>query len=474
MIRYLTSVCTGLFFFAGIAGAQPKLPDTPQGKIVQAYLEAFNSGDEAKMKDFFLQNVSKEGLAVRPLEARLARTKEIQGDVKSLTVDKILTASDKTISLLAKSGRGETLTLTFEFEPNAPPKFGALRIEMGEAQAVASGPPLKRDEFVAAVGQFLDARVKDDRFSGAVLVARGTEILFKKAFGFAEKRFGVPNRTDTKFNLGSINKFFTRLAVAQLAEQGKLSLGDPVIKYLSDYPNRQAAEKIKISQLLDMTSGLGDFFGDKFDGTPKDKIRSLRDYLPFFINDPLLFEPGADRRYSNAGYIVLGLVIEKLSGQDYYSYVRERIFKPAAMPDTDSYEMDAVTPSLATGYRRPNQGSTGWVSNVYTAPARGSSAGGGYSTVEDLFAFLQALRNGKLLTAKYLSWMLTGDIPASDPALPLAQGAIGIAGGAEGINGDVEFDAKNGDAVIVLGNYGPPAAMEVAAQLRGLLKRLIG
>ena len=217
---------------------------------------------------------------------------------------------------------------------------------------------------------------------------------------------------------------------------------------------------------------MGDFFGEKFENTPKDKIRSLADYLQFFVKDSLEFEPGTQRRYSNAGYIVLGLIIEKISGEDYYDYVRKHIFLPAGMTSTGSYMMDGVTPKLATGYEHPESSAAAWESNIYTAPARGSSAGGGYSTLHDLFRFLRALRTGKLLSAKYSAWMLSGDSPKDNPKLPLTTGSIGIAGGAPGINAAIEFSAAGGNTVIVLANYSPPAAGEVAKVLRGYLERI--
>lgn len=138
-----------------------------------------------------------------------------------------------------------------------------------------------------------------------MLVARDTSIIFLRVYGYADKRFNVPNRTDTKFNLGSINKFFTKVAIGQLAVQGKLLFDDKLIKHLPDYPNKSIAEKVTIGQLLTMTSGLGDFFSEKYDQTPKDKIRTLQDYLHLFVGEPLVFEPGTQQRYSNAGYIVL-------------------------------------------------------------------------------------------------------------------------------------------------------------------------
>jgi len=229
---------------------------------------------------------------------------------------------------------------------------------------------------------------------------------------------------------------------------------------------------VTIDQLLNMSSGMGDFFGEKFDNTPKDKIRTLYDYLQFFVNDTLLFEPGTQRRYSNAGYTVLGLIVEKVAGKDYYSYVREHIFARAGMKNSDWFPSDGVVPNLATGYAHPEGDERTWISNVHMLPGRGSSAGGGYSTLDDLQMFIHALLNGKLLSPKYTEWMLTSTLPATDPPMPLKHGGIGIAGGTAGVNAAVEFDAESGNIVIVLSNYGPPAAEAVSKQIREMMRRV--
>ncbi|HCV42431.1 MAG TPA: hypothetical protein DGH68_03035, partial [Bacteroidetes bacterium] len=196
------------------------------------------------------------------------------------------------------------------------------------------------------------------------------------------------------------------------------------------------------------------------------------DYLQFFVNDSLLFEPGTQRRYSNAGYIVLGLIVERLSGQDYYTYVHDHIFKPALMNNSDWFASDAVTPNLATGYTHPERDEHTWISNIHELPGRGSSAGGGYSTLDDLYSFIHALLGGKLLNARYSEWMLTSMLPQTDPPLPLKHGGIGIAGGTAGVNAAVELDAESGNVVIVLANYDPPAAEAVSKTIRELMKRV--
>src|SRR5262249_43644411 len=173
-------------------------------------------------------------------------------------------------------------------------------------------------------------------FSGVALIARDGKPFFHEAVGLADRSFSVPNRSDTRFNVGSIGKAFTQVAIAQLAAQGKLAFTDTIRRHLPEYPSA-AADRITIQQLVTMTSGLGDVFADKYDAPPKARLRPLADYLPLSAGEPLLFEPGADRRYSNAGYVVLGLIVEKVSGESYYDYVRRHVFDPAGMTDTGDW-----------------------------------------------------------------------------------------------------------------------------------------
>ena len=187
---------------------------------------------------------------------------------------------------------------------------------------------LSSDAAVAAeTGRFLK-RASEGASSPASPSSPGMATFFLEAYGRADRDFDVPNRTDTKFNVGSINKVFTQVAVAQLASGGKLALSDR--PRLPDYPG-PGADRITIQQLLTMSSGLGDIFGKKYDATPKSRLRNLSDFLPLFVDEPLLFEPGMSRRYSNAGYVVLGLIVERVSGQSYHDYVREHVFRPAGM-----------------------------------------------------------------------------------------------------------------------------------------------
>lgn len=314
----------------------------------------------------------------------------------------------------------------------------------------AAKPNMSQTEVVAELRRYLDALVKRDVFSGTVLLAKGNETLFLESYGMAAKDFNVPNTNDTKYNLGSINKIFTTVALMQLRDEGKVDFTKTLSTYLPDYPSA-IASKITIQQMLRHSSGMGDIFGPAYDAMPKEKLQTLSDYLPLFVDKPLEFEPGSRNRYSNAGFIVLGLVIEKLSGMSYDDYVRTRIFAPLGMNDTAAYDSAAIVPKRAHGYTRGEDGVLR--ENIYSRPARGSSAGGGYSTVHDLLKFTRGAN-------KILS-------PQAFEQLIGANPAVGWGGGAPGINASIEL--TGGYTIIVLANYGPPAASEVVKNVRQLL-----
>ncbi len=442
---------------AGVA-----FPNTDAGKRAAAFFEAFNSTDEKSIKAYLEDNLSAQALKTRSIDERMAMQRGLKSDLSTLEPAKILEAKEDAVTVAARSASGDWLELAFEFEAEKPHKLLGIRIEMTEEPDLEEAAGLVSEaDLTSKTEAYLDDLAAKDEFSGVVLVAKGGTPVLKHAYGLASKEYDVPNQVDTRFNLGSINKFFTRIAIEQLAGQKKLSLDDTIGKYLTDYPNEDAAAKVTIAQLLEMAGGIGDFFGNKFDATPKNQIRTLDDYLPLFADDPLRFEPGSKREYSNGGYIVLGLIIEKASGQDYYDYVRDNICKPAGMTHTGYLDADVPTGNVASGYTRVWDGDEHAGeprrNNMYTRPARGSSAGGGYSTAEDLLKWILALEAGKL---------------AAPEAARFAGEGMGIAGGAPGINASVETHPRSGYTVIVLSNYDPPSSGTVAKKIGSWVKRI--
>lgn len=316
-------------------------------------------------------------------------------------------------------------------------------------------PGLSEPQIAAAITAYAKQLHATGHFSGVVLAAKAGKVVATGAYGLADVAANTPNTLDTRFNIGSINKLFTKLAIAQLAQAGKLALDDTVRKHLPTLAIA-GADQITIRQLLDHRSGMGDFFGPRYEAAPPSRLRELADLVPLFVDQALGFAPGTGERYSNAGYIVLGLVIERVSGERYRDYVTRHVFAPAGMTHSGFWALDEHVAQLATGYRQVEGGAPGQrVSNSDTLSGRPSSAGGGFATAGDLLRFSQAVEAGTLLSPAWTNWMINGS-----PDDARRQRTIGYGGGAPGINAALE---RSQDwTVIVLANFDPPSAMAVA------------
>jgi len=440
-----------IVWFALLAGinstsgqpASQTLPGTSAGKRVAAYVAAFNSSDESALKTFFEENLAKKALKDLPVEQRLPRAQQLQSIAGKLTFHTVVRSTDRLVEAILQGSKAGWLDFTFEFEPDEPHGLLYVKVQQVDNPDEPALTPFPDEKsFVAATGACLDEATKKEEFSGVVLAAKGDSIILLKAYGDADRDTKIPNSIETRFNVGSINKSFTRMAICQLEAARKLSLNDSIGKFLPDYPNAVAAAKVTIRQLLEMESGIGDFFGDRFEAARKEDIRMLKDYVPLFADKPLEFEPGTGKRYSNGGYVVLGLIIERVSGMDYYSYVAQHIFKPAGMVGAGWYEKSDKNADIARGYIGKEHSS-----NYETLPQRGSSAGGGYCTAEDLMRYIVAIRKGTL-------------------RLPGSEQGLGIAGGAPGLNAALEWMPERGVIVIVLSNFDPPSAETIARRMR--------
>jgi CubicO group peptidase (beta-lactamase class C family) len=260
-------------------------------------------------------------------------------------------------------------------------------------------------------------------------------------------------------------------------QEGKLAYTDTLAHVLPNYPDKEAAQKITVHHLLTHTSGLGDIFTPEF-FAHKDQYRKPTDYFPLFAHQPLRFEPGAGWSYSNAGFVVLGAIIERLSGRSFFDEIRDHVFRPAGMNDSGYFGVDEVTPNRAEGYTRAEEDVLGIEprrSNVQTLPLRGSPAGGCYSTAPDLFRFAQALRSHKLLRPE-LTETITRQ-QAKGPGGATGYGfevqeingkaIVGHGGGAPGMNTDLRIFLDGSYTIVILGNYDPPAAQMLGEQIPG-------
>jgi len=463
------------------------VPDTRAGEIVTEFVEAFNSGDSAQWKAFietFWKPSEQEGAT----ERRLGYFAMISGDLGPIEPVEVTNAKDYSITWLARgtapTSDFEWVEFSFLLDTLPPHQIVRASARPGEdpKYEVPQGP-LSDDDIVAFLKWYLDELAAADKFSGAVLLAKDGEPIFKQAYGEASKRWHVKNQIDTKFNLGSMNKMFTGVAIAQLAEQGKLAFTDTVGKYLPDCPRKEIAEKVTIHQLLTHTSGMQDYWEEIFSAKWWE-IKTVGQLAALIYDDSLLFEPGTEFHYSNSGPVVLGQIIEKVSGEDYYDYVREHIAKPAGMMNTDCYEVDTPVPNLAIGYThesytpdepRPDH----WRNNLFMHPSKGCPAGGGYSTVEDLLRFAQALKNGTILSKAYVDTVTTGKVDMGPPGMRYGYlfgdenddglHTVGHSGGAPGINAKLSMYVDLGYTAAVMANY-DMAASTVANKIDELIR----
>ena len=467
-----------------------ELPMSPVGKLGRAFIEAINSGDKTAQMNFIASSFSESALKNASAGEYLANLQKLYAQSGGFDVMAVMPAPEaNTLRLRLKSKRGNRwvmlITRLDKAQPDRLDGYGVRLLLDPEIEKADAWSEAKMDEAgaVKEIERHIEMAASQDRFSGVALVMKGDRVIFNKAYGMAERGFGAPNKLDTKFNLGSMNKMFTSVAIAQLVQAGKLSYDDTLAKALPDYPNKQIAEKITVHQLLTHTSGLGDFFKPEFFQN-REKYKNPTDYFPIFANDPLRFEPGKGWSYSNAAFIVLGAVVEKVSGQNYFDYVREHVYKPAGMKDTDSYAADEVTPNLAYGYTRfggdDPLGIEPRRANFMSLPLKGSPAGGGYSTAPDLLRFAQALRGHKLLNAEFTEKVTSAKVD-TDFGMKYGYGFFdeavegkvvrGHSGGAPGINSELKMFWDGSYTVIVMGNYDPPAAQGLAGRIARFLAR---
>jgi CubicO group peptidase (beta-lactamase class C family) len=369
----MTSVRLLLALTACLLWSQVAPPDTPAGRRFSQWLETINRGDRALSRQFFANASSGDA---NQMVDRSLNLRQQTGGFDLLEVRQSTPAAIE--CLLKTRSAGRIVRLTLAVEPDAPHRIASIRLQpAGAPPAPPAVPRLTETEALAALRAELGRRVAQDEFSGAVLVAKNGKPLFGQAYGLSDREEKTSNRLHTKFRIGSMNKMFTATAVVQLAQAGKLNFTDPLARFLPDYPNKDAASKLTIHHLLTHTGGTGDIFGPEY-ARHRESLRDLKDYMSLYGRRGLAFEPGARWEYSNYSFVLLGLVIEKVSGRSYYDYVRDRMFKPAGMTSTDSFPESTAVPDRSVGYTR-ERGALH--PNTATLPPRGTSAGGGYSTV---------------------------------------------------------------------------------------------
>ena len=472
------------FALATIALAAPVAtsaqPSDPAERLLRGLITALSSADSATIGRFVRESFMLEGPNIPTAEQRVERLMAIAANWGSLTITSIEPRKGVEVAALVRAGRTEamrrlainydTTTQRIRFVSASPARGTDASLRLTEKQAADS------------LRAYVERLAGRDVFSGTVLLAKAGVPIYRAAFGEANKDFGVKNTIDTKFNLGSMNKMFTAVAIMQLVEAGKVSLEDTLGKYVRAGQMRpDVLSKVRVKHLLTHTSGLGSYFSDEWDRQSRALYRRVDDWFPLIKDEALAFEPGSRWAYSNTGMLVLGKVIESASGMDYFDYIREKITRPAGMTNTDAYDLDRVNPNLAVGYEPlpARGGKTEYRNNIFMHVIRGGPAGGGYSTVDDLTRFANALESGRLVSLASVRQLTSAKPELNSPQYGYGfmierEGKIvGHGGGFPGINSHLDIYLDNDYTVAVMSNYsgGAQPVIERSRVLLGAIDR---
>jgi CubicO group peptidase (beta-lactamase class C family) len=457
------------------------LPEGVKGERIQALIDTLNSGEPEKIRQFLTTHCTERFRNAVPMEGHIEVFLGLFQETGGVDFTGIRTyipeRKGQTVVIVKDRNYDSYRGITLRFADAPEYLIGGAGFSPARPPADLEELPLTVDQFLAETRAFMDRLVAKGMFSGTLLVAKGDKVLLTMAAGEASKAFHVPINIDTKFNLGSMNKMFTSTAVVRLAEKGKLSLDDPISKYIDEtWLPKEVTDKITVRHLLTHSSGLGSYFNDTYDRSSRALFRKLDDYKPLIKDDRPAFEPGKRFQYSNTGMFLLGVVIEKVTGEDYFEHIRKVIYEPAGMMNSDCYEMDYPVENLAIGYSPDPKSPYGWQNNLYKHVIKGGPAGGGFSTVKDLHKFALALLGGKYVSKESLKEMWTDHLGASyGYGFSVATGAagkvVGHGGGFPGINSNLDIYLDSGYIVAVMSNT-DRGASPVAAKIGGFLGRV--
>ncbi len=452
-------------------------PENAIGKIVKEFVSTINSKDRNSINKFInqylddnlisvdgepwtkdkymllLENLQRDGGILTPVDLRPSNTDDYMTALFSTSI------ADKTIGIeFIKSKTNNTLTALQFHVMSSPSK----PYQWPEGK-------LNEKEIISAIDEKLQKDYNQGLFSGNVLVAKGDKVILEKSYGYANIEKQILNNEDTRFHTGSVGKMITATAIAQLVEQGKLNFSDTLGTILKDYPNKEAASKITIHQLLTHTSGIADPFelGRRKPGVDYSTAEAN---LPLFADTPLRMKPGDYHTYSNGNYAALALIVEKISGMSFEDYLRKNIFIPAGMmiankdqyknfPKATRYSYSVVDDPLALKPLTPVNDPSNDFEFEYSGFCNG------YLTAKDIYNFLYALKSGKLVSKKMVEKITSGKVEI-DKGVPVKY-AYGFydsnlwgtnfrghsgGGGNSGIGADAEFLWDKDYYVVLLGN----------------------
>jgi D-alanyl-D-alanine carboxypeptidase len=439
---------------------------SPARKQLLGFFAALNSGDRETLQRFASTGVSPRYQDFPRFDEALFMHKQT-GGIDALEVTG--TGATRLQGWLRAREAEAILAFTFDVEPVAPHRMLDFHVEFKTPPAKFLRPRLPEGFAIRALYAEAVYREMTDKFAGAVLVKRGDKVLLRKSYGLADREMKIPNTIDTRFRTASVTKMFTAVAVLRLVQDGRIRLDDPIGKLLPAVARKPIA-RATIHQLLTHSSGAGDVFGPRY-AEHQRELRTHLDYVKMFGDDALRSEPGTRYEYSNLGFILLGAMIERVTGKTYYDYVQRVVFDPAGMTRTGTLPEDVRVEGRAVGYDRP-PGTREWVSAMPFLDYRSLSACGAYSTVDDIARFIDAVRANRLLNERFTRLLLEprqkirdgrsyayGFTIENEPGQGLW---IGHNGSDHGMNAEVWFSPETDYLLVVLSNFDPPAATQLS------------
>ncbi|MGB3462652.1 serine hydrolase domain-containing protein [Rhodanobacter lindaniclasticus] len=467
--------------FAASASASAGLPDTPAGKLGGELIRHVNTDTPEQIRQWaaaVLSPAMDQTDQADFVSSLVSAARDSGGmdlaDVRSNPHQPGL------LQLAVKTHRtGQWALFVVAADPAHAGKLAQASIFPMDDPALYAGWPkgaVSHAEMARLIRAALDRLVRTSDFSGCLTVSDGGKTVFDECRGLAERSFGVPIDHQTKFAVGSIGKMFTAVAIAQLVEAGKLSWDATLDQLVPEYPDHAAAKHITVWELLHHTAGLGDFLVPEF-FRQREKYVNPVDYLSLIARQPRVGEPGKAWNYSNAGYMLLGRIIENVSRENYFDYVQQHVFAPAGMTASGFDGVEDITPKLAVGYFHEELFSSTWKAAWLKLGFKSGPAGGGYSTNADLLRFAGALHKGKLVKPATLARMFDGEVPAGPGGYAAGFGdrlshgrhIRGHAGGIEGTDANLQMVWETGAAVALTSNEGPAQTWLLAEHIADLL-----
>jgi len=461
-----TLICLCLCTWVSFA-QEADFPKTVFGEKLAQIVAALKNPTKANLETMVRQNFDPEMLDSFPMEEHVGYFKSLGENLGNFKVIGVSEQMPDQIYLDLKPATEDPVRFLVEFNPNPP--HGLIGIQPVPYINMTS---IQVDDLAKLHRSLADLADKN-QFSGALYFEENNVPVFNAAYGYANKRYKVKNHVDTPFNTGSITKQFTKLAVLLLVQDGTLAFDDAIGPYFPDFPAEKKA--ITILQLLRHESGLTEYWESPQYQSLHYRIDNVEDYGLIVKDMPLVFKPGSARRYSNAGYNLLGIIVQKAGKQNYYDFMRQRIFQPLGMLATDFYQTTLANAPISIGYTNlsPRGPDRGYLrENTFVLDPIGPPSGGCYSTLADLVRYERQMLANKLLdkkhTALYFNLGRAKSIQEAEK-MPIPD-VLSAAGGSPGISALTISDRKQGIRLVILSNYDERLAEDIGVALFRQLK----